>query len=78
MRTNQIPRQIPEQPVYFKTLPSILIGGLVPFTVIFMELYFIIKSLWADQFYYAFGFLALVFVLLIITCVEVTIVMIYF
>lgn len=43
-----------------------------------MELYFILKSMWQDQYYYMYGFLFLVFCLLIVTCIEVTIVMIYF
>jgi transmembrane 9 superfamily protein 2/4 len=50
----------------------------MPFAVIFMELYFIFKSMWQDQYYYMFGFLAFVFGLLVITCIEITIVMIYF
>lgn len=78
VRTNQIPRQIPAQPVYFRLLPTLALGGVVPFTVVFMELYFILKSMWQDQYYYMYGFLFLSFVLLIITCVEVTIMMIYF
>ncbi|KAI3644818.1 hypothetical protein MP228_010982 [Amoeboaphelidium protococcarum] len=78
VRTNQIPRQIPEQSIYFKPVPSMIIAGIVPFTVIFMELFFIMKSMWQDQYYYMYGFMALVYILLVITCIEVTIVMIYF
>jgi len=53
-------------------------GGLLPFGAVFIELYFIFSSLWLNQFYYIFGFLAIVFVILIITCAEMSIVMCYF
>lgn len=53
-------------------------GGLLPFAVIFIELFFILKSIWEGQYYYMFGFLSLVFMILLVTCVEMTIVIVYF
>ncbi|KAG0042363.1 hypothetical protein BGZ83_000553, partial [Gryganskiella cystojenkinii] len=61
-RTNQIPRQIPEPVWYLRPRYLISLGGLLPFGVIFIELFFILKSIWEDQYYYMFGFLSLVFV----------------
>lgn len=78
VRTNKIPRQIPEQPWYMNPVFSILIGGILPFGAVFIELFFILTSMWLHQFYYLFGFLCLVFVILIITCAEITIVLCYF
>jgi transmembrane 9 superfamily protein 2/4 len=78
VRTNKIPRQVPEQPWYMHPAFSILIGGILPFGAVFIELFFILTSMWMHQFYYLFGFLALVFVILIITCAEITIVLAYF
>jgi len=57
---------------------SVLIGGILPFGAVFIELFFILTSMWLHQFYYLFGFLCLVFVILIITCAEITIVLCYF
>lgn len=57
---------------------SILIGGILPFGAVFIELFFILTSMWLHQFYYLFGFLCLVFVILVITCAEITIVLCYF
>lgn len=54
------------------------VGGLMPFAVIFIELFFIFKSIWSDQYYYMFGFLALVFVILALTTIEIAIVITYF
>jgi transmembrane 9 superfamily protein 2/4 len=78
VRTNQIPRQIPDQVFYLRPIPSMLMGGVLPFGAIFIELYFIMNSIWFHRIYYVFGFLFLVFVILILTCSEVTILMCYF
>jgi transmembrane 9 superfamily member 2/4 len=78
VRTNQIPRQIPPCPTYLKPLPSMLLVGLLPFGAIFVELYFIMSSLWFSRIYYMFGFLFLCYGLMIITCAAVTVLMVYF
>lgn len=78
VRTNKIPRQIPEQPWYMRDLCAILVGGILPFGAIFIELFFILTSMWLHQFYYIFGFLALVFLILVITCAEIAVVLCYF
>jgi len=78
VRINQIPRQIPVQVWYMKPVFSILMGGILPFGAVFIELFFILSSLWLHQIYYIFGFLSIVFVILILTCAEISIVMCYF
>ncbi|KAI1301882.1 Transmembrane 9 superfamily member 2 [Halotydeus destructor] len=78
VRTNQIPRQIPEQSIYTQPIPGIVMGGILPFGCIFIQLFFILNSLWSNQMYYMFGFLFLVFIILVITCSETTILLSYF
>ncbi|XP_017886178.1 transmembrane 9 superfamily member 2 isoform X2 [Ceratina calcarata] len=78
VRTNQIPRQIPEQSFYTQPIPAVIMGGVLPFGCIFIQLFFILNSLWSSQVYYMFGFLFLVFVILVITCSETTILLCYF
>ncbi|KAK7826134.1 transmembrane 9 superfamily member 7 [Quercus suber] len=78
VKTNKIPRQIPEQAWYMNPAFSILIGGILPFGAVFIELFFILTSIWLQQFYYIFGFLFIVFLILIVTCAEITIVLCYF
>lgn len=78
VRTNQIPRQIPPSSTYMRPVPSMLLVGILPFGAIFVELYFIMSSIWFSKVYYMFGFLFLCYGLMIITCAAVTVLMIYF
>ena len=76
-QTNPIPRQIPPQ-VWYLSLPvSIIVGGLLPFGAVFVEMFFILSSIWQHRFYYMFGFLFLVFIILLVTCAEISIVLCY-
>jgi transmembrane 9 superfamily protein 2/4 len=77
VQTNPIPRQIPPQLWYLQLPTSVLMGGLLSFGAVFVEMFFIISSIWQHRFYYMFGFLALVFVILVVTCAEITIVLCY-
>ncbi|KAI0016384.1 Nonaspanin [Xylariomycetidae sp. FL0641] len=78
VRTNQIPRQIPPATTYLKPIPSMLLVGILPFGAIFVELYFIMSSIWFSKIYYMFGFLFLCYGLMIMTCAAVTVLMVYF
>merc|ERR1712113_89016 len=78
VRTNQVPRQIPQQAWFVQPGFSCLVGGMLPFGAVFTELFFIMSSLWQHQFYYLFGFLGLVLVILIVTCAEISIALTYF
>lgn len=79
IRANAIPRQIHEQRWYIKSGHELLLAGLVPFMVIFVELIYVVKSLWIDKttYYYAFGFAGVISTILAITVVEVTVVATY-
>ena len=76
--TSTIPRQIPPQPWYLQSFITALVGGVLPFGACFVELFFIMSSIWMDQYYYVFGFLLLAYVILLVTCAEITIVLCYF
>eukprot|EP00405_Crypthecodinium_cohnii_P009670 CAMPEP_0206432620 /NCGR_PEP_ID=MMETSP0324_2-20121206/8067_1 /ASSEMBLY_ACC=CAM_ASM_000836 /TAXON_ID=2866 /ORGANISM="Crypthecodinium cohnii, Strain Seligo" /LENGTH=617 /DNA_ID=CAMNT_0053898771 /DNA_START=45 /DNA_END=1898 /DNA_ORIENTATION=- len=78
VRVSQIPRAIPEQQWFSKPLFTSLVGGILPFGAVFTELFFIMSSIWLHQFYYLFGFLALVLVILMVTCAEISIALTYF
>ncbi|WOK94026.1 transmembrane 9 superfamily member 11-like [Canna indica] len=75
VRTNQIPRQVPPQ-----KYPSWLLvigAGTLPFGTLFIELFFIMSSIWMGRVYYVFGFLFIVLILLVVVCAEVSLVLTY-
>lgn len=78
VRTNQIPRQIPPQPWYLRTIPVMLISGIFPFGSIAVEMYFIHNSLWFNRIFYMFGFLFFCFILMIVSTALVSVLMIYY
>ena len=78
VRTNKIPRQIPPQPWYMHPVFAALAGGVLPFGAVFIELFFILTSMWLHQVYYIFGILSLVYVILLVTQREIAVVLCYF
>lgn len=79
IRATAIPRQIPHQTWYTKSVQSVLLAGLIPFAVIFIELLFVFKSMWQDKsgYYYVFGFMAIIGVVLVAVIMEVTVIAVY-
>jgi transmembrane 9 superfamily protein 2/4 len=77
-RTNTVARQIPTQPWYVSGFASALLGGLIPFTVLFVELYFVLYSMWHREYYYTYGFLFLIVVIVFVVTAQVAVVMVYF
>ncbi|CAM6034812.1 unnamed protein product [Sphagnum compactum] len=77
-RVKTIPRPIPEKKWYLRPWAVTLLGGLLPFGSIFIEMYFVFTSFWNYKVYYVYGFMLLVFLILAIVTVCVTIVGTYF
>lgn len=71
-------RPVPEQRWYLRTPFVVPLAGILPFGAVFIELVFILSSLWQGRVYYVFGFLALVFLISVFTCAEIAIVIVYF
>jgi len=71
-------RPIPNNEWYMQPWFVALVGGVLPFGSIFIEMYFIFTSFWNYKFYYVYGFMLLVFLILTIVTICVTIVSTYF
>jgi transmembrane 9 superfamily protein 2/4 len=65
-RVNPIPRQIPPGPTYLKKWPAAALAGLLPWAAAFVELFFVLSSLFGSKAYYAFGFLFLTLCIVIL------------
>lgn len=77
-RVNTYPRDLPEvQPWYATPAFVIPATGLLPFGSIFIEMYFIFTSFWNYKFYYVYGFMLLVYVILMIVTICTTVVAVY-
>jgi hypothetical protein len=55
----------------------VAVAGTLPFGTLFIELFFIMSSLWLGRVYYVFGFLLVVLALLVTVCAEVSVVLTY-
>jgi len=77
VKVNKIARYVPEVPWFANPPISYLLGGLLPFGSVCIELFFIMSALWLHQIYYMMGFVLIVLLILGATCAEVSIVMTY-
>lgn len=78
IRVNNIPRKIPKQPWFLSPFFTSLIGGLIIFSVYFVDVFFIFRSLWTNlSYYYLFGLLLFVFVAMIVVSAEISICFVY-
>jgi transmembrane 9 superfamily member 2/4 len=76
--TSTIARAIPEPPFLLNPYVGMALTGIIPFAAAYVELFFIMTSLWMDRFYYVFGFTLIVYLILIVTCAEVTVLLVYY
>lgn len=76
-RTNQIHRQIPAPLYGISPYAYALLAGILPFGTVFMELVVILNSVWSGSVYYLYGALLAVFLILVVTCAEMSIVSTY-
>jgi transmembrane 9 superfamily protein 3 len=78
-RVNAIPRPIPDDvPWYGKPAGLIPLAGLLSFGSIFIELYYVLTSLWNYKFYHVYGFLLGVYAILTIVVGMTSIIVVYF
>jgi len=76
--TSTIARAIPDPSPLLNPKVGMAAAGMVPFAAAYVELFFIMTSLWMDQYYYVFGFTFIVYIILLVTCAEITILLVYY
>jgi len=77
-RTKIFPREIPVIP-WYRTLPfQMLMAGFLPFSAIYIELFYIYSSVWGHTYYTLYGILCLVFLILNIVTACITVALTYF
>ncbi|KAJ6935922.1 transmembrane 9 superfamily member 4-like [Populus alba x Populus x berolinensis] len=77
-RTTKYPREIPLLPWYRKTLPQMAMAGFLPFSAIYIELYYIFASVWGHRIYTIYSILFIVFIILLIVTAFITVALTYF
>ncbi|GAX26147.1 hypothetical protein FisN_18Hh263 [Fistulifera solaris] len=76
-KVNQIARVVPLVPWHVQPHATFFMGGILPFGSVCIELAFIMSALWLHQIYYVLGFLLIVWLILVATCAQVSIVLTY-
>ena len=66
MRVNPEPRPVSNRPLYAHPAVLSIAAGLLPFASIVIELYFVLTSFWGYRFYFVYGFMLAIFVILIL------------
>ncbi|CAL5430351.1 unnamed protein product [Camellia sinensis] len=77
-RTTKYPREIPPECWYRGILPQMAVAGILPFGVIYVELYYLFATIWGHRIYTIYGILFIVFIILVIATAFVNVVLTYF
>lgn len=77
-RTNKYPREVPELPWYREAIPQMLMAGFLPFSAIYIELYYIFASVWSLKVYTIYSILFIVFCILLVVTAFITVALTYF
>ena len=72
-RITAVPSSVPRAAFYATPRFIALVSGLIPFGSIFIEIFFLFASLWSYKYYYVYGFLAAMVLILVIieSCVSI-------
>ncbi|KAI4313611.1 hypothetical protein L6164_026574 [Bauhinia variegata] len=77
-RTTKYPREIPPLPWYRSSLPQMAMAGFLPFGAIYLELCYILASVWGFRIYTTYSILFIVFIILLIVTAFITVALTYF
>ncbi|XP_023319088.1 transmembrane 9 superfamily member 4-like [Trichogramma pretiosum] len=75
--TKQKPEKIPDQVWHLNCIRKYLLTGILPFGVVFNDLFYISAALWQNYLYIFTGFILVVFILFVISCFNASTIMVY-
>jgi len=67
-----------EFPWYRGSIPQMAMAGFLPFSAIYIELYYIFASVWGHRIYTIYSILFIVFIILLIVTAFITVALTYF
>jgi Endomembrane protein 70 len=76
--TTKYPREVPPMLWYRHTIPQMTMAGFLPFSAIYIELYYIFASVWGHRIYTIYSILFIVFIILLIVTAFITVALTYF
>ncbi|KAI8360777.1 hypothetical protein BD560DRAFT_473982 [Blakeslea trispora] len=76
-RTTQIPRSLPAKPWYHANTIRILIAGLIPFAIVFLNWHELLNSVCKGEYTLSISNTVQVFVLMLVSVIEITVVSIF-
>lgn len=77
-RTSVVPREVPSAPWFRSGFASFIMSGFLPFSAIYIELYYLLGSLWGHRTYTIYGILLIVFTIAMLVVSFITIAHTYF
>ena len=77
-RTSKCPKEIPRLHWYRGLLPQIALAGILPFSVVYVQLYYIFATVWGHRVYTLYNIMFVVFIFLLITTALVSVARTYF
>ncbi|XP_034342263.1 transmembrane 9 superfamily member 2-like [Arvicanthis niloticus] len=78
LHTEKAPHVSSQRTFFTKATITIILGSLLPFGCIFLQLSYILNHIWSPHMYYLFAFLLLLFLILMISCSEAAVLLCYF
>lgn len=79
VRTSKHVREVPSLPWYRGAGPQMLMAGFLPFSAIYIELYYVLVSMWGHKLYTPpFSILLIMFCILILVTAFITMALTYF
>ena len=77
-RTNKYPREVPDLPWYRSAPAQMALAGFLPFSAIYVELYYVFASVWGHKVFIIWSILVIVVSILVVTVAFITVALVYF